>query len=369
MKGHKTRFLPTSIYNVAAVETWLSDQAKKGWLLGDGISPSMARLERGTPVDCQYRLEPIGGTALIQDPDIRSYYTESGWEFVCFSRGKDFRVWRSTRSDPMEIHSEPEVEDRAYCRLSRRLYRSCAWMVLWVLGYLYVLYPRPSALQGALERQICEIPGTRLPLLLLVLGYLLVLSFASARAVWRLRKSLKLGIPLDHTRRTRSGWTWGRWIVLAAAALLLVASVLWPSAQMESIQADVPPVLLSADLGGDYENTDGFITTGRSILAKELVWGMETTGSIAETVTETRYYALRLPFLAGPLLAEVAERWDLSDSDRLEDIRFDELYFRRREDRQYLALRQGGQVLYVYARGLESLTDHLDDYAAVLSTF
>ena len=34
---------------------------------------------------------------------------------------------------------------------------------------------------------------------------------------------------------------------------------------------------------------------------------------------------------------------------------------------QVLALRRGGQVLYVYAKVPEDLTDHLDDYAASLA--
>lgn len=367
MKDRKTKFLPASIYDVAAVETWLSDQAAEGWLLEKSGRLGAVRLIRGTPVDCQYRLEPVDGENLIQDPDLRDYYAESGWEFVCFSSGGDLRVWRSTRPDPVELHGDPEVEAGAYRRLSRRLYRSCGFAALWVLGELYLLYPRPSALQGPLERQICEAPGAHLPLMLLALGYLLVLSCASVRAVWRLRKGLKLGIPLDHTRRAGTGWTWARRIVLTVMAALLAAGALWPSGQVRSIQADVPPVLLSAELGGDYGSTDGFIATGRSLLAKELVRGMETMGGIAETVTETRYYALRLPFLAEPLLTEVTERWDLSDGERLEDARFDALYFTRREDSQYLAIRRGGQVLYVYARAPEDLTDHLDDYAAILA--
>lgn len=147
----------------------------------------------------------------------------------------------------------------------------------------------------------------------------------------------------------------------------MAASILWPSPQMESLQADVPPVLLSVELGAEEAGRDGFIMTGQSLLAGRMVWSLETAGSMADTVTETRYYSLRLPFLASPLLADRAERWDLSDEDKLEDARFDELYFRRRGDAQYLALHRGGQVLYVFANVPDSLTDHLDDYAAALS--
>lgn len=366
MRDRKLKLLPASLYDVAAVETWLAGQAERGWL-PVSVGPWTAKMERGAPAACQYRLEPVDGAALIQDEALRDYYAEAGWEFVCFSRNRDFRVWRSTRPDPVELHGDPEVEAGAYRRLARRLYRDCAWTALWVLGYLCVLYPWPSGLQGALERQICEVPGTFLPLALLVLGSLLIRSLASVRAVWRLRKGLRLGIPLNHAKRPGTGWLWVRRIVLAAEAALLAASVLWPSPQVEPLQADVPPVLLSAELGAEGTGRDGFIMTGQSLLAGRMVWSVETAGSIADTVTETRYYSLRLPFLAGPLLAERAEGWDLSAGDQLEDTRFDELYFRRRGDAQYLVLRRGGQVLYVFADVSDNLTDHLDDYAAALA--
>ncbi len=366
MRDHKTTFLPTGIYDVAAVETWLADQAARGWLLEKLRPLGAVRLIRGTPADCQYRLEPVDGETLIRDADLRDYYSEAGWEFVCLSPGGDFRIWRSTRPDPVELHGDPEVEAGVYRRLSRRLYRACGLAALWALGMLYLLYPRASALQGPLERQVWETPGTRLPLMLLALGYLLVRSCAAAWAVHHLRRCLKRGVPLDHTKRSGAGRTWGRRSVLAVMAVLLAAGALWPSGQVWS--EAVPPVLLSAELGGAYGNTTGFTTTGQSLLASQLVWSVETAGgSMADMVTEPRYVSLRLPFLAGPLLSEVAGRWDLLNSDLLSDARFDELYFRRREDRQYLALRRGGQVLYVYAQAPEDLTDHLDDYAASLA--
>ena len=326
MRDHKTRFLPASLYDVAAAETWLADQAERGWL-PVSIGPWTAKMERGAPAACQYRLEPVDGAALIRDEALRDYYAEAGWEFVCFSRNRDFRVWRSTRPDPVELHGDPEVEAGAYRRLARRLYWDCAWTALWVLGYLYVLYPRSSALQGALERQICKVPGTFLPLALLMLGSLLIRSLASVRAVWRLRKRLKLGIPLNHAKRPGTGWLWVRRIVLAAEAALLAASVLWPSPQMEPLQADVPPVLLSAELGAEETGRDGFIMTGQSLLAGQMVWSVETAGSTADTVTETRYYSLRLSFLAEPLLAEMTEWWDPADRVTLEDSRFDEVCY------------------------------------------
>lgn len=194
MRDHKREFLPASLYDVAAVETWLADQAGRGWL-PVSVGRWTAKMERGAPVECRYRLEPVDGAALIRDGALRDYYAEAGWEFVCFSRNQDFRIWRSTCQDPVELHGDPEVEAGAYRRLARRLYRDCAWAALWVLGWLYVLYPRSSVVQGALERQICRVPGTLLPFELLVLGYLLILSLARARAVWRLRKRLRLGFP------------------------------------------------------------------------------------------------------------------------------------------------------------------------------
>lgn len=365
MSDHKMKLPPASIYDVAAIETWLADQAKRGWLL-EGFGLLGVRMARGAPVDCQYRLEPVDGPELIRDPDLRDYYTDAGWEFVCFTSNRFFRIWSSTRPDPVELHGDPEVEARAYRRLARVLYRACALTVLWVLAELYVMVaPRPGVLQGTLESLIYETPGTWRLFWLLLCGWLLAGAVSDARAVYRPRRRLRRGIPLDHTKLPGAWRTWGRGALLAVLTVLLVLSIWWRPVRTLSIQSDVPPVRLSAELGAEGKEPGGFIVTGRNLLARQTVWSVETPpdGGVADAVTVTKYVSLRLPFLAGPLLAELRSWWNPADTVALEDARFDELYYSRREDWQCLALRRDGRVLYVAAKVPDDLIDHLNDYA------
>lgn len=175
MRDRKLKLLPASIYEAAATETWLADQAKRGWR-PVRIGPQAAKMERSAPAECQYRLEPIDSAALIRDEALRDYYTEAGWEFVCFSANRDFRVWRSTRPDPVEIHGDPQVEAGAYRGLARRLYRDCALSVCHTLLWLFLIWPRSTALAGRLEGLAFAAPGTGALLATLIYLYFLGLD-------------------------------------------------------------------------------------------------------------------------------------------------------------------------------------------------
>lgn len=375
MKDHKMKLLPASLYDVAAIETWLSDQARQGWL-PERIGTQAAKMERGEPVDCQYRLEPIDGAELIQDPALRDYYMEAGWEFVCFTEGgwffgpgkqgknSAFRVWRSTRPDPVEIHCDPEVEAGAYRRLTRRLYWGCAVSVCFVLWWLFLIWPRPSGLAGWREREVFTAPGTGGLLATLLYLYFLAWMVSGARAVCRLRKRLKQGIPMDHTRRCGHGWKRFHTVGLVLAALLLLLSICWrPSWQ--PLQSDTPPLLLASELGKEGEPGEGALWKGGNLWASRVMQGIEREKDTV--ILKTRYASLRLSFLAEPLLGEMTDWWDPADRVTLADSRFDQAYYMRGTEWQHLALRRGGQVLYVAAKVPEDLREHIDGYDAALT--
>lgn len=363
MKDRKIKLMPASIYDVAAMETWLADQAKQGWLLGDSIGRLTAKLERGTPVECQYRLEPVDGAELIQDEALRDYYAEAGWEFICFSANRDFRVWRSTRRNPVEIHSDPEVEAGAYRRLAHRLYQGCAISVCYTLLWLFLIWPRSTALAGWLEGQVFSAPNIGGLLVTLIYLYFLVWIASGAWAVYRLRKHLKQGIPLDHARRYSHWWRNVNAVGLALAALLLWLSVCWwPS--WRPIQSDTPPVLLAAELGLGGEDREAFLWRGGNLLTSQAVQGIERTE--AGVIMDTKYAVLRMSFMAELLLQEMTEWWDPTNTVALADSRFDEAYYMDGGEWQRLAIRRGKRVLYVAAKVPDDLREHIDDYGAAL---
>lgn len=362
MRDRKLKLLPASIYEAAATETWLADQAKRGWR-PVRIGPQAAKMERSAPAECQYRLEPIDSAALIRDEALRDYYTEAGWEFVCFSANRDFRVWRSTRPDPVEIHGDPQVEAGAYRGLARRLYRDCALSVCHTLLWLFLIWPRSTALAGRLEGLAFAAPGTGALLATLIYLYFLAWTVSGAGAVYRLRRRLKQGIPLDHTRRYGHLWSRVRAAALGLSVLLVLLSVCWrPSWQ--PLRPDISPVLPAAELGAG-EGGEAYLWQGGNLLAGPVMRGIER--GKGEVILDTKYAALRLPFLAKPLLAEMTEWWDPAGRVTLEDSRFDEAYYMAGPEWQQLALRRGGQVLYVAAKVPDDLRDHISEYAAALA--
>jgi hypothetical protein len=75
---------------------------------------------------------------------------------------------------------------------------------------------------------------------------------------------------------------------------------------------------------------------------------------------------MRLATLAGPLLTELRQRELPAGAALLADSPFDEAWYGRDGDFQYLAARQGRWVLWTRAKVPEDLRDHLADFQAAL---
>lgn len=105
-----------SVYDIPAVESWLEEQAREGWLLETYLLG--IRLRRGEPGQVRYRLEPWNGPVGEPDDSQRALYEELGWEYVC-DWVRPFRVFRSTAPNPVELHTDPVVESWNYRPLRR----------------------------------------------------------------------------------------------------------------------------------------------------------------------------------------------------------------------------------------------------------
>ena len=114
------KLMPMNIYDVAAQQARMEDQAARGWFAVSvpGIF-FLAVFEKGEPKAVRYRLEPAPVKESCPDPERLAAYQSMGWEYVDTS-GKSVHLWRCDDPDAPELHTDPETEAQAYDRLFRR---------------------------------------------------------------------------------------------------------------------------------------------------------------------------------------------------------------------------------------------------------
>lgn len=115
------KLAPFSIYDVAAQQAWMEDQAARGYFL-DGRGRWFATFTKGKPKVVRYRMEPAGRKEDIPDLERREVYRSLGWDYVC-TVGGTFYVWRCDDPNAPELNTDPVVQASAYDRLFHRLRR------------------------------------------------------------------------------------------------------------------------------------------------------------------------------------------------------------------------------------------------------
>jgi len=72
---------PQELWNPAAIEQWLEDEAAKGWRL-HSYNGWFAIMERAEPKNCRVRLQPCGPEATEAWRERVAAYEEMGWEYI-----------------------------------------------------------------------------------------------------------------------------------------------------------------------------------------------------------------------------------------------------------------------------------------------
>lgn len=214
------RMPPCSIYDVPAMESWLSDMTQTGLYLQKAGRHFFVFLKKEAS-DTRYRLEPAPDSCPAPADDVRELFAQAGWEFVT-AICKSFFVWRSIQPDADELHSDPVVHSTVYGQLLRRLRIhtiSAAILPLFLLAVFVcglLLSPRPITLFLA---------NPSMPLLILAEALLGIQTVRQALHLRSLKRSLANGQPALHQKDYRKGQILRRILRLAAAlpSLLILA--------------------------------------------------------------------------------------------------------------------------------------------------
>lgn len=190
------KLTPVSPYDIAGVESWLADMARRGLYLKKFRS-LFCTFTKAEPKQIRYRVEPH---KRILDDDLPQsmldLYGDFGWECVD-EIDRSMLIFATQDPQAPELHSDPELQWEQWNKLRKSVKRSC-WVsvltVLFALGLLlWMLFGDGQPLHTLLT--------TSAPVLLLFLVYEMVIlpsSFADARRLDQIARQLKAGLELDH---------------------------------------------------------------------------------------------------------------------------------------------------------------------------
>lgn len=390
------RSCPISIYDVAAVETWLEDLARRG---EEPVSFTGSRVDLlpAAPRESRFRLQPFQRRKEVLDPERVAAYRSMGWRLVG-DLGGVFWVWRCDDPDAPELDTDPVVQGEGYRYLKRRMiFRTVgcglAWLVL--LGLLVFTVLNLSL--RALLRQGSWLTLTAAPLvavsLLVMLGVQLWLD---ARNTWRLWRTLSAGVPLERPKPYRRQLRLGQ-LVYAATLVVCTLNLMISFQNMGGIRSgwdhaertvyedgEHPPAqVILADLA----SLDSLAPLWTDVQEKSLPIAPKMYGSrqLAELpgggqiFAETEFYRMQTEGLARTLTAELTDNragfYDNLPAIPLEPIGvpgLDGFWWAEEMDGagnadQFAVLRRGAQVLALWYSGPTDLRTETDYLTALLN--
>ena len=128
---------PISIYDVAAVETWLEDLARKG---ENPVCFTGSRVDLllDEPWECRFRLQPLQRWKEALDPERVEAYRSMGWRLV--GQLGPFWVWRCDDPNAPELDTDPVVQGEGYRYLKRRMiFRTVGGGLIWLAMTAYFI--------------------------------------------------------------------------------------------------------------------------------------------------------------------------------------------------------------------------------------
>ena len=138
VKNEKVRkSCPISIYDVAAVETWLEDLARKG---ENPVCFTGSRVDLllDEPWECRFRLQPLQRWKEALDPERVEAYRSMGWRLV--GQLGPFWVWRCDDPNAPELDTDPVVQGEGYRYLKRRMiFRTVGGGLIWLAMTAYFI--------------------------------------------------------------------------------------------------------------------------------------------------------------------------------------------------------------------------------------
>lgn len=188
-----TFYAPCPVLDMEAMQTWLEDLSREGYLLKDCSKTSHKfHFYKIEPLPTRYRLTPVSDKIeewnLRPNEEFVSISEAYGWEHVCSSYR--IHIFRAYDENAREIHTDPAVQAQAVWQLGRRILRTALFWLMAPLGYFFLIY----ALGGGRFWQsiLIDSAGIQIDLAYLVL-FAMAASTVELLRLYPLYKRLKQG--------------------------------------------------------------------------------------------------------------------------------------------------------------------------------
>ena len=379
MRDHKRFLAPGDLWDTGTIEAWLEEKAAQGWILEKW--GGFARFERMDPRTCRVRLDPQGQQTQSQQEEAEALYAEMGWRPAC-PLGS-YQVYYCFDPAAPDLYTDPATQAWAWSKLLKRTARRSALAV--------VLWAAWTALQldDLWSGQLVE---------RLLMGmwaiWLFVLWFVG-RELWQLarqllgvrrqRNRLQAGVPLERgdparavrrqRRREIVSWTFIGLMAVFVASLAAGRQELPLSDAPEPLSAVTLEALAPGEAARpmDWAQYEEFRSP--LMMTRRQVTEWRWSGPHLETALAQIRFEPLAELLYREWLGEARSQWPEAAATEWRDDRFDQAILLDNgtgsdgRANQILVARRGGVVLRQIVQFRGDLTDHLDDYAAVLAAF
>lgn len=373
------RLLCPDARDPAGMESWLTHMAAKGFHFQEN-GEIFVWFVKGPPKSVRYRLDAISPLSPVPDRERCAQAEELGWRYI--DELGDFSVYLCEDPAAPELHTDPVTQGYTMDALAKKLRRDIVssvgnFLFLGAMLYLGLLFHNTPVLS------LVEHHGYVLSLAVFVLElFLLPASLVQTFHTLALRRRLRAGLPMEHNTDYRRKATLGK-ITLFFLFLLLIAyayggirsavsSPLWFVSEKHASPLSFSLAELE-DPPGPPPGYTYCVSCDWSFLAPTQCRTVEVAtipgrvgpdGGKYTPQLQMDYYKLAFPFLAGPLLEDLARKentlWHEVTQSGLDRVLAS-------DDQRFLLLQKGGQVLRVEYSGTADLVAVLPELTAMLS--
>ena len=282
--------LPAVAFDVAANETWLEEMERQGFRVGK-IVGSRVFFTTGGEAGCRCRMQPLLKRKEKMDEERTALYARLGWEYVGVAAGM-FHLWRCTGPAAPELDTDPVVQGGGYRYLKGRMMRRILLETLFFGGLLALVLAMGGG-STMLLRILTEAMPFEVAALLGLLAGSVIREVQDVRAMIRLLRRLKAGIPLERPRPYRMQRALARGMTVLAVVWLVMGIAgrcLQPSRSHQNVLGNYFPV--------DGENLTGLVCVDPAVLGDtgqgpELDCAGVRYHELASKISEVRLRVLR----------------------------------------------------------------------------
>ena len=142
-------------YELPAMECWLENMARKGWMIHTISGGNLFRFEKSEPQELRFSVKVIGNMSFLSAENCetaasyREYCEQAGWKFCCSNRVVQV-FCAPAEKEPVPIETDPELEFQAVWKQTRKQILGQGLLALFWLFFALFTPSVESLLKGDL---------------------------------------------------------------------------------------------------------------------------------------------------------------------------------------------------------------------------